>query len=111
MAVIISTEEELRKLIYEKPYVAVKYHNDNFPICQELFKSFTKLSNREKYKEILFVRINADENRIAQKLIEKDVFSFMAIYKNGLLIESKTISSEKDIKAVLDKLASVIEKE
>ena len=109
MAVIISTEEDLRKLSYEKPYLSVKYHNDYIPVCQELYKTYEQLSNDQKYSAITFVRINADENRIAQKLIEKDVYSFMSIYKKGLLIESRTISNENDIEALLDKLTSLVD--
>ncbi len=109
MAVIITTEEELRNLSYEKPYLSVKYHNDFIPVCHELYKTYVQLSNDSKYEKITFIRINSEENQIAQKLIEKDVYSFMAIYKNGFLIESKTISNEDDIKMVLDKLAEIIE--
>ena len=109
MAVLISSEEELRNLSYEKPYLAVKYHNDSIPFCQLLYEEYSELSEDEKYKDITFVRINADENRIAQQLIEKDVYSFMSIYKNGLLIESKTISDVEDIKVVLDKLLSLVD--
>lgn len=108
MAVIISTEEELRNLLFEKPFLSVKYHNDSIPFCQELYKRYTYLSELEKYQQITFVRINSDENRIAQQLMEKDVYSFMSIYKNGLLVESRTISSEEDIVALLDKLLEVI---
>jgi hypothetical protein len=109
MAVIISTEEELRNLSYEKPYVAIKYHNDKIPFCLELYKKYSQLSELEKYNDITFVRINSEENQIAKKLIEKDVYSFMSIYKNGLLIESKTISNENDIKSLLDKLERMVD--
>ncbi|MGZ5188766.1 MAG: hypothetical protein ACXWDO_10645 [Bacteroidia bacterium] len=109
MAIIISTEEELRTLSYEKPYLAVKYHNDKIAYCHELYRNYTRLSEDEKYKDITFVRINADENQIAQKLMEKDVYSFMAIYKNGFLVESRTISDVDDIISLLDELAEMIE--
>lgn len=109
MAVLISSEEELRNLSYEKPYLSVKYHNDTIPFCHELYRRYQEFSDMEEYKDIFFIRINSDENQIARKLIEKDVYSFMAIYKNGLLIESRTISGEEDIKSLLDKLASIIE--
>lgn len=110
MAVIFGTDEDLRSLTYAHPYVAVKYHNETFPICKELYPKYKKFSEDKKYKNITFVRVDADENPIAKKLIQKDVYSFMAIYKKGLLMESHIISSEKDIKLMLDKLLTYIDK-
>jgi thioredoxin 1 len=109
MAVIRTTDDELRHLVYKHPYMAVKYHNDSFRACQELYPQYEKLSNQKKYKQIVFVRIDADENLIAKRIIEKDVFSFMSIYKNGLLVESQTISSPADIKSALNKLLDIID--
>jgi hypothetical protein len=111
MVTIIETDEDLRHLIYDNQYVSVKYHNDQFRICQELFPQYLRLSEDEKYKKITFVRVNADENLIAKKIIEKDVYSFMAIYKKGLLIESQTISSVEEIEHMLDKLKTIIDPE
>jgi len=109
MAVSFATDEDLRSLIYDYEYVSVKYHNEAFPICQELFPKYKAISEEKKYEKIKFIVVNADENPIAQKLIEKDVYSFMAIYKKGLLIESRTISSGKDIRELLDKLVLLID--
>jgi len=108
MAIIIGTDEDLRQVTFNHPFVAVKYHNDNYPICKELYPIYEKLSQQKKYHDITFVRVAAEENPVAQKLIEKDVYSFMAIYKKGLLLESRTISSEQDIKELLAKLLEVI---
>jgi hypothetical protein len=109
MGIIIGTDEDLRQVTFNNPYVAVKYHNENYPICQELYPIYEKLSNLKKYKDITFVGVSANENPVAQKLIEKDVFSFMAIYKKGLLIESRTIASEKDIREILDNLLLIMD--
>src|SRR5688500_11798450 len=93
--IIFGTDDDLRKITFEYPYVCVKYHNDNFPICKELYPVYQKITQDKKYKNITFVRVDADENPIAKKLIQKDVYSFMAIYKKGLLLESRTIASGK----------------
>lgn len=104
MVVIIDSDEELRQLVYVHPYVAVKYHSEAFEACRELYPVYKKISNQKKYGMITFVRVNADENLIAKKIIEKNVFSFMAIYKKGLLLESRTVSSGKDIEELLEQL-------
>jgi hypothetical protein len=62
------------------------------------------LSNDPKYKDIKFIGINADGNLIPKKIIEKDVFSFMAIYKNGLLIATQTICNKEDLERMLNQL-------
>jgi thiol-disulfide isomerase/thioredoxin len=102
MAVILGNDEDLRQLTFNNPLVVVKYHNENFAICRELFPQYEKISNMAKYKRFTFIRVDASENSVAQKLIEKGVYSFMAVYKKGLLIESRTISSPEDIRKVLD---------
>ncbi len=104
MAVIESKDEELGKLVYTEKCVVIKYYTKDCENCKTLNPVFEKFSNTEKYEKILFIRLNANENPVAQQFIKTQELPFMVSYKNGLLIESKTIASEKEMKHLLDNL-------
>ena len=104
MKVIEGTYEDLRNLIYKEKFVTVKYYSEDCEKCKVLTDVFKKYSEDKKYSEILFMRMNSEENPVAKRLISEQKLPFMSSFKDGLLIESTTVSSEKEIKKVLDNL-------
>ena len=104
MSVIDGTDKDLRSLLYQKHCVAVKYHSSSCERCKAFRPIFDALSRKSKYADILFVRMNADENPVAKKFINDRDMPFMGIYNNGLLLESTTVGSEEAITVLLDKL-------
>ncbi|MDQ3073814.1 MAG: thioredoxin family protein [Bacteroidota bacterium] len=106
MAVIRSTNEDLRNYVYDKQYVIVKFHNkENCELCTELLPVFERLS--DKYTDITFVVMNSEDNPIAKKLIEKNKKPFIGIYKEGLLVECSLVASEKEFITMLDRLPNI----
>lgn len=106
MPVIKSTDEDLRKFVFEKPFVIVKFHTDDkCPLCEKLLKAFERLS--DNYLNITFVLMNSDDNPTARVLIKKNKKPFFGIYKKGLLVECGLVSSEKELTAMLNRIPNI----
>lgn len=104
MSIIHGNDEELRKLTQENSLIIVKYHTAKCPICERLVPVYKNLSEAKEYNEIKFVRMNADENPVAKLFVKDQSMPFVATYKNGLLIECRTVQTEDELKYMLNKL-------
>lgn len=104
MAVIEELDENLTRLIYAEKYIAIKYYTDNCESCRALAPVFEKFSMVKKYSEIVFVKIEASGNPVASEYIGRHQATIMVSYKDGLLINSTTVATEKELKAFLDEL-------
>ncbi|MGZ5245301.1 MAG: thioredoxin domain-containing protein, partial [Bacteroidia bacterium] len=63
MAVKETSDDNLIFELIEHPRVILKYHTDTCgEICRKLKVVFEELSNSKDYKDITFLRINADNN-------------------------------------------------
>ncbi|MGZ5245300.1 MAG: thioredoxin family protein [Bacteroidia bacterium] len=106
MPVINSSNDDLRKFVYDKQYVIVKFHTEeDCPVCVQMMPVFERLSN--EYQNITFVRMNADDNPIAKKLINKEKTPFIGIYKEGLLVECGLVSTENALVTMLNRLPNI----
>lgn len=106
MTVIQSPNDDLRKFVYDKQYVIVKFHTeDKCPVCDKLTYVFERLS--EDYKNITFVQMDSDDNPTAKKLIRKTKKPFIGVYKDGMLVDCGIVSTEKELVHVLNKLPNI----
>ncbi len=107
MAVKETSDENLIFELIEHERVVLKYYTDSCgKLCEELKTIFRKLSDSADYNDITFLLINADNNPIAKKQIEKKKQPIMNIYHAGVLVECRTVDTEDRIKELLDKLSA-----
>jgi thioredoxin 1 len=104
MPVISEIEDNLTKLIYAEKYIAIKYFTSDCDICKALAPAFERFSNDAKFNNVIFVKIKADDNSIARQYITNYKASIMVSYKDGLLINSSTVASEKAMRSFLEEL-------
>lgn len=105
MAVRETSDENLIIELIKNERVILKYHTDTCgKVCEELKEIYTNFGNNEEYSDITFLRINADDNIIARKHIEKRMQPIMNIYLKGMLLECRTVDTKEKIKELLDKL-------
>jgi thioredoxin 1 len=107
MAVIEATDKDLRELIYTHDCVIVKYMNEDCHFCKLLAPHFEKLSNDSKYESITFLKIDSGENPIAKSEVGERDMPFFNTFKKGLLIECRSIRTDKELKRLLVKLLRV----
>jgi thioredoxin 1 len=104
MAVITSTDNDFNSQISTNERVIVKYYADWCGTCKLFSPKFRRLSEDERFKGIVFLDINAEENENARKHAGVDNLPFFATFKNGQLLEASATSKEEAVVAMLEKL-------
>jgi thioredoxin-like negative regulator of GroEL len=105
MPVITATDESVREQISNNDCVFVAYISPACNVCRTLMPSIEKIATEPRYENIVFIKIDADENPVAKIEMHEKQLPFVVTYKKGLLIECETISTEYDVAKKLEKLA------
>ncbi|WP_223808737.1 thioredoxin family protein [Rufibacter hautae] len=104
MAIQISSDNELRSLIFEKERVIVKFIDKDCLICKALAPSFKEFSENAMYGDITFLQMDAAENPVSSKEVKLTGTPFFAIYYKGTLRNCALLSSKEDVREFLDQL-------
>jgi thiol-disulfide isomerase/thioredoxin len=104
MAVTKSTDADFAQLLQANEKAIVKYYADWCGSCKLFAPKFRRLSENENYEGIAFIDINAEENQEARKLAGVDNLPFIAVFKNGQLIEGRATGKEEAVVEMLSAL-------
>ncbi|RAU84084.1 thioredoxin family protein [Pontibacter arcticus] len=104
MTIIESNDTELRKLIFEKDKVIVKFTAEDCPVCKEISPVFLALSAEFSPKGITFLRMSAHENPVSRSEVKLTGTPFFATYKNGTILDCGIINSEQGLRKILNRL-------
>jgi thiol-disulfide isomerase/thioredoxin len=104
MAVLTSTDADFSSIISDNSKVIVKYYADWCGNCKLISPKFRRLSEDERFKDIVFLDVNAEENEAARKLANVDNLPFFALFSNGALVQGKAASKEEAIVNMLEGL-------
>ena len=99
-----ATDADLRQLVYKNDFVIVKFIDQNCEICKALAPSFNTLSRHPNFAEVLFLRMDAKENPVSLKEVRFSSAPFIATYKKGILQHCGLVSTEEEIKTMLEQL-------
>lgn len=99
-----TNDEGLRRLTYEHLKVFAKFTSEGCATCELLAPPFTKFADDPEYQPILFLRLNSDENPVAKKLMQERVAPFFVSYCQGQLLECDSLTTEEQVKQMLDRL-------
>jgi thiol-disulfide isomerase/thioredoxin len=107
MAVNQTTDTELLVETAKNPCVILKYHTDECgEPCNKLIPIFENLSEQAKYHQIVFLRINAENNPVAKNYILNKKAPIVTIYHNGRLLESRSAKDKDEMVQLLDMLVN-----
>lgn len=104
MAVEISTDQDFNEIINSGQPVAVKYFAGWCGSCKLFSPKFKRLSNDERFEGIRFLDVDAEKNETARKLAGVDNLPFIAIFKDGKLVEGSATSKEDMVVEMLEKI-------
>jgi len=99
-----ATDADLRRLVFERDHVIVKFIDRECAICKSLAPSFEDLSRSPIYNDVLFLRMDAKENPVSLKEVRFSKAPFIATYKKGILQECGLVSSRNEIEEMLENL-------
>jgi len=106
--VVDTDDDHLRRLIHEHLKVFAKFTSENCAICAALAPPFDKFVDAPENVGILFVRLNADENPVAKKLMQQRVAPFFVSYCQGRLLECDALTEEAQVVAQLERLRAFV---
>ena len=101
MPVINSSDQSLTEEIKQHDKVIVKYFADWCGSCKLFSPKFRRLSEDERFRDVLFLDVNAEHNPEARKLANVDTLPFFATFRNGELVEAKSTSKEETVVEML----------
>ena len=104
MNVVKTTDADFKKQIEDHHKVMVKYYADWCGTCRLFAPKFNRLAADERFKDITFLDVNAEQNPEARKIAGVDNLPFFAIFRNGQLVEATTSAKEEKVLEMLEKL-------
>ena len=104
MAVLETNDAGLPNYVCRHTQVIVKFTADDCPVCKALSPTYQELSEQERYRDIIFLRLDAEENPIACKEVKQNGTPFMVTYRNGSLVSHKLATQKDDIVNMLENL-------
>ncbi|WP_426492314.1 thioredoxin family protein [Hymenobacter sp. 102] len=104
MKVLDTNDEGLRTLIHDYPRVIAKFTSENCAVCSLLAPPFEKMSTDERFRNTAFLRLDADENPVARKMMDTKVAPFFVSYCRGVLMECDTLRAEEEVLEMLQNL-------
>ena len=75
----------------------VKFTSTNCETYELLTTPFARFAGEEEFESILFLRLNADENTVAKKMMQEKIASFFVSYCQGRLLERDTLTTEQEV--------------
>lgn len=100
------TDREFEKTLKENNKVIVKYYADWCGSCKLFAPKFRRLSNKEEFEDIKFIKVNAEQNELARKKAGVDNLPYFAVFKDGSLVEGSATSKEDVVVGLINKLKS-----
>jgi thiol-disulfide isomerase/thioredoxin len=102
--VTISTDADFSTLLAGHPRVVVKYFANWCGTCRLFSPKYKKMSEKDEFKEVLFLDVNAEENPEARQRAAVNNLPFFAVFRHGELIANDNTSKEEAVEALIRKL-------
>ncbi|MCW3104094.1 MAG: Thioredoxin [Bacteroidetes bacterium] len=105
MPVTETTDSYLFLQVAENDRVILKYHTDDCGrACADFVPVYKELSNDPKYKDVIFLVINADDNPKAKQRILDKKQPVITLYFKGQLLDSRHSSTKEGVEELLEEL-------
>jgi hypothetical protein len=105
MQIINSDEIDWANLFLRHKFIVVNYQPEvNCKGCKEMNLLFQDLSKVQEFQHVKFLWVDSRNNPIAEQFIAKRQTPFIAVFKEGFLVECDNISDEQGLRDMLDRL-------
>jgi len=104
MAVIKTTDADFVSVLQNKPLSIVKYYADWCGSCKLIAPKFRRLSEDERFSDIQFLEVNAEENPDARHRSGVNNLPFFATFRGEIPAEGQAASREESIIELLENL-------
>lgn len=97
-------DEAFEQALASHKHVVVKYFANWCGTCRLFAPKYKKLSEKDEYKNVYFIDINAEENPIARKMAKVSNLPFFATFKNGQLVKAEATSKEEAVENMIKEI-------
>lgn len=104
MSVEVVNDQNFQETLSSNDKVVVKYFANWCGSCKLFYPKYKRLSSDERFGDVAFLDINAEENPEARKLAGVDSLPFFAVFKDGKLVEGAATSKEEKVVEMLNSL-------
>ncbi|MFT5723382.1 MAG: thioredoxin 1 [Bacteroidia bacterium] len=105
MSVEVSTDNDFKDLLKSNDKVIVKYFANWCGSCKLFAPKYRRLSDDERFEDIIFLDVNAEENEAARKLANVDNLPYFAVFSKGELLAGAATNKEENVVALLNQLS------
>ncbi len=104
MGIIDTTDRELARLIHANAKVMAMFTTDQSAACEQLRPVFELFATNQAYGNIAFLRLPSEASPAAHQPMGTLVAPFFVTYSRGCLVYSDTLSTEQQVRGVLNAL-------
>ena len=104
MAVQLATDADFKDILTSNEKVVVKYFATWCGSCRLLAPKYKRVSNEDEYQDTVFLDVDAEKNPEARRAAGVDNLPYMAVFKNGELVEGSASNKEDYLRSLLAKL-------
>lgn len=104
MAVQVVNDSTFKDVLASNSKVVVKFYADWCGNCKLFSPKYKRVSNEEENADMVFLDINAEENPEARKAAGVDNLPFLAVFKDGQLVEGSASNKEEYLRSIMAKL-------
>ena len=103
MSVTIATDKDFKDFLNTNEIVVVKYYADWCGSCKLFAPKYRRVSDEADFQDITFLDVNAEENPEARKMAGVDNLPFLAVFRDGTLVEGSASSKEEYLRSLIEK--------
>lgn len=105
MSVNIADDSNFKEQITANSKVIVKFFADWCGSCKLFSPKFKRLAGDERFKDVVFLDVNAEKNPDARKVADVKNLPTFAVFINGELVDSVCTTKEEGVVELLEKLS------
>ncbi|MCR9155418.1 MAG: thioredoxin family protein [Bacteroidetes bacterium] len=104
MAIQVVNDSTFKDVLASNSKVVVKFYADWCGNCKLFSPKYKRVSNEAENADMVFLDINAEENPEARKAAGVDNLPFLAVFKDGQLVEGSASNKEEYLRSIMAKL-------
>lgn len=102
--VIASGDADFQKWLEEHPKVVIKFYADWCGSCRLFEPKYKRISDEERFSDVVFLDINAEKNPQARKAAGVTHLPYFAVFRNGRLVEGAATTKEDYVVQMIQRL-------
>jgi thiol-disulfide isomerase/thioredoxin len=105
MAVTEANDATIRKILIQHERAVVKYYADWCGSCRLQASHYEAMSEEERYRNMLFLKVNSEYNPLARRLVGVHDLPFFACFDRGELLFAFACREAEEMRKELNQMA------